>query len=275
MVLDYPSFKVLVSQMTGIDLRHYKSQQMDRRIQSLMQSWGLSSFEDYLEVLRNNPQRYKEFVKKLTINVSEFFRNPDRFIDLREQIFPELLKSNSNSKIRIWSAGCSDGSEPYSIGIIAKELQAEKRVAIFATDVDHEILARARQGSYAENELKNVPPELLKKYFDLQCQHYYLKEDVKCLVDFQHHNLLTDRYVGDWDLIICRNVVIYFTEEAKRDLYLRFFAALKPGGFLMVGGTEPLLNYKQLGFESFCSSFYRKPEKYIKDNNSNDFRMWR
>ncbi len=256
-MLDYPSFKVLVSQMTGIDLRYYKSQQMDRRIQSLMQSWGLNSFDEYLEVLRKNPQRYKEFVKKLTINVSEFFRNPDRFVDLKEIIIPELLKTNK--KIKIWSAGCSDGSEPYSIAIIMRELGVENRVNILATDVDQEILNRARQGNYADNQLKNISPVLLSRYFDQNCHYYYIKDSIKSLVNFQHHNLLMDEYPMNCNLIICRNVVIYFTEEAKRDLYLKFHQALAKDGFLMVGGTEPLLNYKQIGFESFCSSFYRKP----------------
>lgn len=256
-MIDYQEFKRLAGQLVGIDLNDYKSQQMDRRIHSLMQFWEVQNYDHYLELLKTDPQRYKEFVKKLTINVSEFFRNPERFEELWQRVLPELL--NRSSHLRIWSAGCSNGAEPYSVALIIRELGAADRVEIFGTDIDQVILAKAREGIYEYNDLKNLPPQLITKYFVIKNNRYYLKDTVKSMVEFLNHNLLKDPFLSSFDLIICRNVVIYFTEEAKRVLYQKFYDSLKPGGYLLVGGTEPLLNYKALGFISNSASFYQRP----------------
>lgn len=255
-MIDYQEFKRLAGQLVGIDLSEYKSQQMDRRIHSLMQSWEVNNYDYCLELLKTNPQRYKEFVKKLTINVSEFFRNPERFEELWRRVIPELL--NNNSHLRIWSAGCSNGAEPYSVALIVQELGAVDRVEIFGTDIDQVILAKAREGVYEYNDLKNLPPQLVAKYFTFKNNRYYLIDTVKSMVEFLTHNLLKDPFLSSFDLIICRNVVIYFTEEAKKVLYQKIYDSLKPGGYLLVGGTEPLLNYKKLGFISNSASFYQK-----------------
>jgi len=222
-----------------------------------MHSWEVQSYDQYLELLKTNPTRYKAFVKKLTINVSEFFRNPERFEELWRHVLPELLENNQ--ALRIWSAGCSNGAEPYSVAIIAQELKVAGRVKIFGTDIDQFILAKAREGIYEYNDLKNLPPDLLAKYFINRDNQYYLKDTVKSMVEFLSHNLLKDPFLGNFDLIICRNVVIYFTEEAKKVLYQKFYESLKPGGYLLVGGTEPLLNYKKMGLISSFPSFYQKP----------------
>ena len=256
-MIDYQEFKKLAGQLVGIDLNDYKSQQMDRRIHSLMQFWEVQNYDQYLELLKTDPQRYKEFVKKLTINVSEFFRNPERFEELWQRVLPELLSRSPH--LRIWSAGCSNGAEPYSVALIIRELGAADRVQIFGTDIDQVILAKAREGIYEYNDLKNLPSQLITKYFVIQNNRYYLKDTIKSMVEFLNHNLLKDPFLSSFDLIICRNVVIYFTEEAKRVLYQKFYDSLKPGGYLLVGGTEPLLNYKALGFISNSTSFYQRP----------------
>lgn len=257
--MDYPQFKKLAGDLTGIDLSNYKSQQMDRRINSLMQAWNILTYQDFLNILKTDPKKYKDFVNKLTINVSEFFRNPDRFTDLGQHILPELLQKNK--QVKIWSAGCSNGSEPYSVAIILKELQAENRVKIFATDLDREILIKAQNGVYLSNEIRNLTPELLGKYFTPKNNGYVLHDSIKKMVEFKYHNLLDDAYETELDLIICRNVVIYFTEAAKNTMYKKFYNSLKTGGYLLVGGTEPLLTYRQLGFENIWPSFYRKIEQ--------------
>jgi chemotaxis protein methyltransferase CheR len=256
--LDYPAFKRMAGELTGIDLENYKSQQMDRRIHSLMQSWKIETYEEFLAVLRNDPDRYRDFEKKLTINVSEFFRNPDRFEDLRQTVLPRLARERR--LIRIWSAGCSNGAEPYSIAILLRESGLESRAEIIGTDVDRLILREAAQAVYHPNQVKNLRAGLLEKYFEPMANGTYrLQDSIRGMVEFRHHNLLSDPFDSDLDLIICRNVVIYFTEAAKNLLYQRFLQSLRPGGFLLVGGTEPLLNYRQLGFETGPPSFYRKP----------------
>lgn len=256
MSLSYQEFKKEVSRLCGTDLFLYKSQQMDRRIHSLMDFWGISNYDEYLNVLKTNPRRYQEFVKRLTINVSEFFRNPDRFIELWERILPEILQKLGT--IRIWSAGCSNGAEPYSIAIILKELNALHRATILATDIDEVVLEKARHGAYLFNEVKSLPGDLREKYFRQEGEVFYFSDTLKKAVRFKKHNLLLEPYPADLDLIICRNVVIYFTEEAKHKIYLDFNRALRIGGYYMTGGTEPLLYYRQYGFENVAPSFYKK-----------------
>jgi chemotaxis protein methyltransferase CheR len=258
-MLDYSTFKTLAGELTGLDLSNYKSVQMDRRINSLKQLWNLPTYDDYLKVLKSDPKKYKEFVNRLTINVSEFFRNPERYDDLWNRILPEILSGNND--VKIWSAGCSNGAEPYSVAIIINELNAANRVRILATDFDREILNKAQlQPKYAANEVRYFPLDLLRKYFDIQEDYFYLKDSIRRMVKFSFHNLLENSFETGFDLIICRNVVIYFTVDAKNNLYQRFYEALKPGGYLWVGGTEPLLNFRIWGFENPLSFFYRKPK---------------
>ena len=256
MPLTYQEFKAAVSELCGTNLFLYKSQQMDRRIHSLMTFWGIDNYDDYLKLLQTDSQRYQEFVKKLTINVSEFFRNPDRFYELWERIMPELLKESK--KVKIWSAGCSNGAEPYSFALILQELKASSRAEILATDLDQVVLEKARQGAYLRNEVRNLPPELLAKYFQEHDGYYLLNQRIKAQVVFKKHDLLSDPFPQNLDMISCRNVVIYFTEEAKNKLYYQFNQALRLGGYFLAGGTEPLLYYRQLGFENVAPSFYKK-----------------
>ncbi|HHT47673.1 MAG TPA: protein-glutamate O-methyltransferase CheR [Firmicutes bacterium] len=256
MKMTYEEFKKEASKLCGTDLFLYKSQQMDRRIHGLMSFWEINDYDEYLNVLKTNPRRYQEFVKRLTINVSEFFRNPDRFIELWKKILPELLLKPG--RIKIWSAGCSNGAEPYSVAIILNELKALDRATILATDIDHEILEKARRGVYHPNEVKSLPSELLEKYFCKDEELFSFSADLKKRVEFKRHNLLLEPFPQELDLIICRNVVIYFTEEAKNKLYRDFNQALRMGGYLLTGGTEPILYYRQFGFENVALSFYQK-----------------
>lgn len=256
MTISYTEFKEQASRLCGIDLSHYKSQQMDRRINSLMSLWKISDYEEYLEILKTDPLRFRQFIKKLTINVSEFFRNPERFQELWEEILPKLLQERA--KLKIWSAGSSNGAEPYSVAIVLRELGAAHRADILGTDIDEEVLSKARQGVYSLNEVKSLPEKLLRKYFREEAGFFHLATEIKEAVTLRKHNLLLDKFETGFDLIICRNVVIYFKEKAKNKLYLGFHRSLRTGGYLWVGGTEPLLNYKEFGFASAATSFYKK-----------------
>jgi chemotaxis protein methyltransferase CheR len=257
--LDFAEFKQRAGYLVGIDLDAYKSQQMDRRLHSLMSLWEVTSYDEYYQILMSNPARLKEFVDKLTINVSEFFRNSDRFEVLRDRIIPELL--SKSAALRIWSAGCSNGSEPYSVAILLRELTGSHSHYILGTDVDAQILKKAVAGVYHPNEVRAVEPHLLEKYFTFDGKMYTLDREIVADVHFKVHNLLKDEFETNFDLIICRNVVIYFTEQAKNALYYRFWDSLKNHGYLFVGGTEPLLNSKKFGFDTTITGFYRKCEK--------------
>lgn len=255
----YEIFKRRFHEKSGLDLNDYKPGQMVRRINNLMLRIGAKSYDQFMDMMNADAKLYKEFMDYLTINVTEFYRTPEKFVELKEKVFPELLRSG-NGKLNIWSAGCSTGAEPYTMAIILEELTPHTKHRILATDLDVEMLNKARAGIYGPIEMKSVPRPIVQKYFTIQEQKHILMEDIKNRVEFKRHNLLLDQFETGFDLILCRNVVIYFTEEAKEQLYRRFFQALKPGGVLFVGGTECILNYRDIGFEHYLPFFYRKPK---------------
>ena len=255
---DWALFKEKLNRKTGIDLQLYKEQQMRRRINNLIQKTQFKSYTSFFNDAVKDKQKFADFIEYLTINVSEFFRNPDKFDQVEKDVIPYLLKSNDS--LNIWSAGCSIGAEPYTLSIIMKELTPGKRHRILATDLDIEIIGKAKRGIYTTDEIRAMRPDRKTKYFTKTPDgKFAIKPEIKSAVDFRRHNLLKDRFETNFDLILCRNVVIYFTEEAKAELYKNFFKALKPGGILFVGGTESILNSRQIGYETYKPFFYQRP----------------
>lgn len=256
---DWELFKEKLFAKSNINLNDYKPAQMQRRISNLMTRHGKATYMDFFRLIETDAKLYKDFIDYLTINVTEFFRTPEKFVELENKVIPDLL--TANPRLNIWSAGCSIGAEPYSLAMILLEKTPTVKHRILATDLDAEMLTKAKNGVYSANELKNMPPVRLSKYFRESAGFHHLQESVKERVEFQRHNLLLDKFESGFDLILCRNVVIYFTEEAKDALYRRFFAALKPGGVLFVGGTEAILNFREIGFQHYVPFFYKKPER--------------
>ncbi len=255
---DWQVFKNKLKAKTEIDLDLYKEPQMKRRIGNLVTRAMMDSYADYFDSVCKDKDDFAAFIEYLTINVSEFFRTPEKFDKLETDVIPYLLKDSK--RLNIWSAGCSIGAEPYSLSIIMKEMTPGVKHRILASDLDIEILAKAKAGIYTENELKSITPARKSMYFDsVQGNKWAVKNEIKSVIEFQRHNLLKDPFESNFDLILCRNVVIYFTEEAKDQLYANFFKALRPGGILFVGATEAILNFRKLGYTSFQPFFYQKP----------------
>ncbi|MCE5324625.1 protein-glutamate O-methyltransferase CheR [bacterium] len=255
--IDFASFKRKVKAAYSLDLDAYKRPQMERRLRLNMERCGAKSFTQYYSLMQNDKALLDEFLDRVTINVSELFRNPEQFDVLHKKILPELLMQTRS--INIWSAGCSYGAEPYSLAVILDEMHTGGIHRIHATDIDDRMLARAQAGVFQEAEMRNVSRQRLTKYFDHKPEGYVASDVIKRMIRFSKHNMLEDRFQSGFDLIVCRNVVIYFTEETKKTLYERFFASLKPGGYLFVGGTERIADYKTIGYENMVSFFYKKP----------------
>lgn len=256
---DWELFKKKLDAKTGIDLDLYKEAQMRRRIGNLVDRSDVDSYVAYFNKVSQSKEEFASFIEYLTINVSEFFRNPDKFDIVEKEIFPMLLKQSP--KLNIWSAGCSIGAEPYTLAIILKEMTPNVKHRILATDLDIEILAKAKKGVYTDNEIKAMRPDRKAKYFDKTPDgKFAVKPEIKSMVEFKQHNLLKDSYEKNFNLIVNRNVVIYFTEDAKTQMYSGFLDSLVPGGILFVGATESILNYRQIGFKSYKAFFYQKPE---------------
>ncbi len=254
---DFQWFLQEVKKRFNLDLTGYKPQRVKRRIEILIRKWGKKSYKEYLDLIIRDEKAQKEFLDRLTINVTEFFRNPEKWWELRDKYLPQLLRE-SGPRFKAWSAGCSSGEEPYSLAILLEELKAPSTAKVLATDIDINILAKARKGEYEERSLVNVPKSYLQKYFDHRNGLYYVKPNVKARVNFKRHNLLQDTFEKGFDLILCRNVVIYFEMKAKEELYRKFAESLRPGGMIFVGSTERIFNYRQIGLEVVSPFFYRK-----------------
>lgn len=254
--MEFTKLDSFVLKEYGINLSAYKSKQLVRRIENFINRCGVSGELEFINLLKNDEKVSKKFQDHLTINVSEFFRNKEMFYDLEQKI-RELLKPDKCT-LKIWSAACSNGSEPYTLAIIMDRLSPGKKHNILATDIDSTILNTAKQGVYTKSDIKNVDTQLINKYFTNSGEVFSIKDEIKNRVVFKKHDLILDKYEGDFDLIVCRNVVIYFTPEAKNLVYKKFYEAMKPGALLFVGATESIYNYRELGFEKASTFIYRK-----------------
>lgn len=253
----YESFKRVVFSLTKIDLNAYKEKQMKRRIDTLIGKNKCNSYEEYVTLIKTDVSKFEEFVNFLTINVSEFYRNPEQWVILEKEVFPKLLEK-CNGNIKIWSAACSTGDEPYSLVMaLSKHLPLE-RIKIIATDIDKQVIAKAKVGLYSEKSVSNVPADLKRRFFKEIGGSYQISDEIKKRVEFKEHNLLKDAYPTGCNLIVCRNVLIYFTEEAKEEIYRKFNAALASEGVLFIGSTEQIMNYRELGYERSKSFFFVK-----------------
>ncbi len=253
---DYELFIKNIKRKSGIDLSLYKEAQMKRRLISLYEKRGFTSFNGFFEGLSNNSELYYEFLDRMTINVSEFYRNYKRWQVLEEKILPPLIEKNGN--IRVWSAACSTGEEPYTLAMILSKLMPISKVKVLATDIDENVIARAKLGIYPERSLNEVPNDMRMKYFEKEGTNYVVRDEIKKTVQFKKHNLLSDPFETNFDLIVCRNVLIYFTEEAKEILYTKFSQALKKDGIFFVGSTEQIFNADRFSFKSADTFFYQK-----------------
>lgn len=258
MVYDYEYFKKAVFDLTKIDLNAYKEKQMKRRIDTLIGKNKITGYENYVAALKKDVKLFEEFVNYLTINVSEFYRNPEQWQIMDKDIIPEMIQKFGKN-LKIWSAACSTGDEPYSLVMALSRHLPLEQIKIFATDLDKQVIAKAKTGLYSEKSIASVPDDLKRKYFTKIGPSYQISKDIKARVEFKEHNLLKDTYPTDCHLIVCRNVLIYFTEEAKEEVFRKFQKSLKSGGFLFIGSTEQIINYKEIGYTRKNSFFYGKP----------------
>ncbi|MFD2115958.1 CheR family methyltransferase [Paenibacillus yanchengensis] len=256
--LDFDQFITFIKMKTNIDLAQYKEVQMKRRLTTLRDKRGFSSFKQYSEALVNDKQLLVELLDRITINVTEFFRNPARWEVLYNRFLPELIQQSTSSKLKVWSAACSTGEEPYTLAMLLHELQVLQRSELHATDLDIQALQKAQEAIYVDRSLRDTPPAYVQRYFVEEDGQYRITDKLKQAIIFRQQNLLADTFERNFDLIVCRNVMIYFTEEAKTILYTKFAEALKPGGILFVGSTEQIFSPALFGLETADTFFYRK-----------------
>lgn len=254
---DYNIFKKNIDGLININLDYYKERQMKRRITSLKNRNGYTNFQDYFLALKSDKELLNQFINYLTINVSEFYRNPRQWEVLKKTILPGLIKEKGHA-LKVWSAACSTGEEPYSLVMLLNQFYDLSDIEVLATDIDEEAMNKAKMGKYTEKSLENLPPDFKNRYFNRSDSLYQIKDEVKTRVEFRKMDLLKDPFPKDIDLISCRNVLIYFTDEAKDLLYKKFHRSLSKNGVFFVGSTEQIILPERYNFKSIETFFYRK-----------------
>ncbi len=244
-----------VKALLGLDLSKYKSPQVWRRVLGFGSTRGFRSPVELLAACRSDPALKTAFRDMITINVSEFFRNAGAWETLRTRFLGEIL---SRPLARVWSAGCSYGFEPYTLAMLVREQSSAAALRITATDVDDTILALARSSRYTEAQMLGVSAARRTRFFQPVESGWEVRPEIRSLVTWRRQDLLRDPFERGFDLIVCRNVVIYFTEPAKIELYRNFANALLTGGLLFIGATEAISTPRDVGLEAIAPGFYRK-----------------
>lgn len=225
----------------GIQCANYKEDYLQRRIQSRMRMNKMTSYSEYNSFLTTQEEEQEALRNALTINVTKFWRDPEVFNIIKRDVLPDIRRRKQ--KIRIWSAGCATGEEPYTIALMcheAKVLYPDVEVTIFASDIDREALKKAEKGIYHQKALENLSESQIRRHFNEQQDGtFQVKQHLKDLVKFSRHDLMSGRGVTQYlDIILCRNVTIYFTEKQKDELARIFAPALSEGGYYVMGKTE-------------------------------------
>lgn len=243
---------------SGIDFTYYKRSTILRRIERRMIVTHTKSLSEFVRVLEEHPEEITILVKEILIGVTNFFRDAPYFEKLKEKVVRPLVESKKeNELIRIWCAGCSTGEEAYSVAILFKEVLDEmdvyRDIKIFATDVDSDAVEIAGKGVYAENIADNVDADRLLKYFYKKGDKYIISKDIHRMIIFAAHNMFADPPFGKLDLIVCRNVMIYFQPLLRRGMFDIFHSALKRNGYLFLGKSESASEYMRL-FQPVCNA---------------------
>lgn len=253
---EWDDFYAKMLRKSGLDLHQYKAGQLQRRIISMAENKGAKTLDEFWSMLDKQPDGITWFQDRLAINVSELFRNPEKYDELEKVLIPDLLSRNKS--LSIWSAGCSYGAEAHSLAAILAE-NFPGRHTILGSDIDQACLTQARSGVFSDSDMRGVPQRYKKYFTRVKPNEWEASAEIKKYLKFQTGNLLADRFGTGYDLICCRNVVIYFTEEAKAELYQRFYKALRPGGILFVGSTERIFRSESIGYSTKLPFFYQKP----------------
>lgn len=264
----------LLKEQRGFDFSGYRTSMLERRVQKRMYATNNKNFDDYLAYLHQNSDELDNLIDVFTINVSRFYRNSLTFEYIRNRIVPDLFQSKvqeKNSSIRIWSAGCSFGEEPYSMALIMNEfLKKEEntiKLNIFATDIDKKALSRAAVGSYGFNSIENIKIGILEKYFTQKDEQFKISAAIRKLVQFSFHDILDknsfvppDSIFGGFDIVLCRNVLIYFNLDYQKIIFDRLCRSLNKNGYLILGEAEvPIEDFKhKFRRENKCCKIYRK-----------------
>jgi chemotaxis protein methyltransferase CheR len=253
---DYISFCEGLRRLCGIDLTQYKRPQMERRVRSFFARHGVSRLTESLDRLRTDKQLLDDLLDRVTINVSQLWRHPDQWARLEGGLLQELA---SGGRVRAWSAGCSYGAEAYTLAAVCSEAIPGVPVRILGTDIDQRMVARAKTGEFSAEDARSAPPAAMAHWFEKTAPGWRAKPALRSLTQFEIGDLLKlQPPASSYELIMCRNTVIYFADQIRDELHARLARALRSGGVLVIGGTERISDAASLGLSTIHPFIYRK-----------------
>jgi chemotaxis protein methyltransferase CheR len=253
---DYLKFCDGLRQLTGVDLTQYKRPQMERRLRSFLERRGFRTLSESLPSLRSDRAELDALLDRMTINVSQLWRNPEHWHVLEKSIIPEL---GGRGRLRCWSAGSSYGAEAYTLAALGRQAAPKARIEVLGTDIDRRMVDRAKEGVFSAEDARSAPPEAMRKWFEPVAGGFQARQELRSICRFEVGDLLRIAPPRNrFDLILCRNTVIYFSEPIRDELHARLAGALVSGGYLMVGATERVANPADLGLEPAHPFILRK-----------------
>ncbi len=266
---EFSELKIIIKRKIGFNCEDYKQPHLKRRLAVRLRATESKSYKDYAQMLSKSEDEVNKLKETLTVNVTELFRNPETFDSVRNNVLPELIKQKgiNNKVIKIWSAGCSNGEEPYSIAIMLHEFLGRSikiyNISIQATDIDDDSIAKAEMAIFQPKQLEKIGQERINRFFVKKDNNYQVIDEVKNLVKVKRHDLISGPKFSGFDIIFCRNVTIYFEQSLQEILYMNFYNALNDGGYFVMGKTETLVGPSTQLFKRFDlkERIFQKKEK--------------
>jgi len=262
---DFEQYRSFIYNESGITFTTANRSILESRLKERLREKKIESVKSYYSIITTDKEELKGFLDSITTNLTRFFRNQPHFDALEKHVIPELInnikKGGSSNVIKIWSAGCSTGEEPYTIAMLLSEILPPLwKFEIMASDLSLKCLMFAKEGLYAESRIDGIPPNYLKKYFDKVEGGYLVKPELKSKISFDYHNLKNESGHRNFDVVFCRNVIIYFDEIAQTAVINRFWDAMASKSFLFIGHSESLfgMNTKFEFLKTEWATLYRK-----------------
>jgi chemotaxis protein methyltransferase CheR len=253
---DYLAFCEGLRRICGIDLTQYKRGQMERRLRAFFERRGIAQLTEALPTLRPGSEELDQLLDRVTINVSQLWRHPEQWEFLSGGLLAELARAGS---LKAWSAGCSYGAEAYTLAAVCRDATPRARVQILGTDIDRRMVARATEGAFTQEDARTAPAEAMERHFERVHGGWRARPELRAMTRFEIGDLLrTSPPQGAYDLVMCRNTVIYFAEPIRDELHARLASALRPGGCLVIGATERVSNPAELNLTPVHPFIFRK-----------------
>ncbi len=259
----FQKVKRMIAESAGLNCSGYRDEYLKRRFEIRLRATGANTYAKYIIYLRKHPEEFTNLLNDLTINYTTFFRDGDVYEYLEHKLFPKLFLSKN--PVKIWSAGCASGEEPYSLAIVVRKVLGkrlgEHQVSIVASDIDKDALSKAMRGCYQMRQLSTMGASMIEQFFTKEGDDYYVKDFVKDLIRFERFDLMKTPLHMNMDLILCRNVMIYFSKEGQQHIHMNFYRALREGGYMITGKSEILSGEPAQAFAAldYLIRVYQKP----------------